>query len=127
MLIEQALKLQPNTVVVVDEAEYKKVSEALWMADIHVYTGEEALSQVLDSGEVEFVLNAISGFAGIAPTIAAINAKKQVALANTESILVAGELVTNLAQQKGVNIYPVSSQQSSIFPVSYTHLTLPTT
>tara|TARA_B100001059_G_C17833451_1_gene586293 strand:+ start:685 stop:1887 length:1203 start_codon:yes stop_codon:yes gene_type:complete len=115
LLIEQALKLQPNTVVVVDEAEYKKVSEALWLADIHVYTGKEALSQVLDSGEVEFVLNAISGFAGIAPTIAAINAKKQVALANKESILVAGELVTNLAHQKGVNIYPVSSQQSSIF------------
>ena len=115
LLIEQALKLQPNTVVVVDEAEYKKVSEALWTEDIHVYAGKEALFQVLDSGEVGFVLNAISGFAGIAPTIAAINAKKQVALANTESILIAGELVTKLAQQKGVNIYPVSAQQSSIF------------
>ena len=115
LLIEQALKLQPNTVVVVDEAEYKKVSEALWTEDIHVYAGKEALFQVLDSDEVVFVLNAISGFAGIAPTIAAINAKKQVALANTESILVAGELITKLAQQKGVNIYPVSSQQSSIF------------
>ena len=115
LLIEQALKLQPNTVVVVDETEYKKVSEALWTEDIHVYAGKEALFQVIDSGEVGFVLNAISGFAGIAPTIAAINAKKQVALANTESILVAGELVTKLAQHKGVNIYPVSSQQSCIF------------
>ena len=115
LLIQQALKLQPNTVVVVDETEYKKVSEALWTADIHVYSGKEALNQVLESGEVELVLNAIAGFAGIAPTIAAINAKKQVALANTESILVAGELVTKLAQEKGVNIYPIDSRQSSIF------------
>lgn len=115
LLIQQALKLQPNTVVVVDEAEYKKVSEALWTADIHVYAGKEALNQVLESGEVELVLNAISGFAGIAPTIAAINAQKQVALANTESILVAGELVTKLAREKGVNIYPIDAKQSSIF------------
>ena len=77
LLIQQALKLQPNTVVVVDETEYKKVSQALWTADIHVYSGKEALKQVLESGEVELVLNAIAGFAGIAPTIAAINAKKR--------------------------------------------------
>ena len=115
LLIQQAMKLQPNTVVVVDEADYKKVSEALWTADIHVYAGKEALNQVLESGEVELVLNAISGFAGIAPTIAAINAQKQVALANTESILVAGELVTKLAREKGVNIYPIDCKQSSIF------------
>ncbi len=115
LLIQQALKLQPNTVVVSDEAEYKKVNEALWTADIHVYAGKEALNQVLESGEVELVLNAIAGFAGIAPTIAAINARKQVALANTESILVAGELVTKLAREKGVNIYPIDPKQSSIF------------
>tara|TARA_B100001287_G_C22679500_1_gene529563 strand:- start:591 stop:1745 length:1155 start_codon:yes stop_codon:yes gene_type:complete len=115
LLIQQALKLQPNTVVVVDENEYKKVNEALWAADIHVYSGKAALNQVLESGEIELVLNAISGFAGIAPTIAAINAKKQVALANTESILIAGEFVTKLAKQKGVNIYPINSKQSSIF------------
>ena len=115
LLIAQALKLQPNIVVIVDEAQYKKVSEALWAADIHVYAGKDALSQVLESGEVEIVLNAITGFAGIVPTIAAINAKKNVALANTESIVVAGELVTKLAQKHGVNIYPVGAQQSSIF------------
>ena len=115
LLIQQALKLQPNTVVIVDESQYKKVSEALWDADIHVYAGTEAMSQVLDSGEVEFVLNAITGFAGIAPTIDAIRAKKQIALANKESLTVAGELVTKLAQENGVNIYPINSKQSSIF------------
>jgi 1-deoxy-D-xylulose-5-phosphate reductoisomerase len=73
------------------------------------------MSQVLDSGEVEFVLNAITGFAGIAPTIDAIRAKKQIALANKESLTVAGELVTKLAQENGVNIYPINSKQSSIF------------
>jgi 1-deoxy-D-xylulose-5-phosphate reductoisomerase len=115
LLIQQALKLQPNTVVIVDESQYKKVSDALWDADIHVYAGTEAMSQVLDSGEVEFVLNAITGFAGIAPTIDAIRAKKQIALANKESLTVAGELVTKLAQENGVNIYPINSKQSSIF------------
>jgi 1-deoxy-D-xylulose-5-phosphate reductoisomerase len=115
LLIQQALKMQPNTVVIADESQYKKVSDALWDADIHVYAGTEAMSQVLDSGEVEFVLNAISGFAGIAPTIDAIKAKKQIALANKESLTVAGELVTKLAQENGVNIYPINSKQSSIF------------
>ena len=115
LLIQQAIKLQPNTVVIVDESQYKKVSDALWDADIHVYAGTEAMSQVLDSGEVEFVLNAITGFAGIAPTIDAIRAKKQIALANKESLTVAGELVTKLAQENGVNIYPINSKQSSIF------------
>jgi 1-deoxy-D-xylulose-5-phosphate reductoisomerase len=115
LLIQQALKMQPNTVVIADESQYKKVSGALWDADIHVYAGTEAMSQVLDSGEVEFVLNAISGFAGIAPTIDAIKAKKQIALANKESLTVAGELVTKLAQENGVNIYPINSKQSSIF------------
>ena len=115
LLIEQALRYKPNTVVIVDKDSYKKVKEALWNDDIHVYCGEEALSQVVESNEVHTVLTALVGYAGLEPTIAAINAKKEIALANKETLVVAGELITSLAKQKGVNIYPVDSEHSAIF------------
>lgn len=115
LLIEQALKFQPNSVVITDESQYQKVKDALWSADIHVYAGQEALCQVVESTEVDTVLTALVGYAGLKPTIHAIEAGKTIALANKETLVVAGELITKLAKEKGVNIYPVDSEHSAIF------------
>jgi 1-deoxy-D-xylulose-5-phosphate reductoisomerase len=115
LLIEQALKYQPNTVVLVDDTDYNKVKEALSQEDIHVYCGEDALCQAVESNEIHMVLTALVGYAGLKPTIAAINAKKEIALANKETLVVAGALITSLAKQNGVNIYPVDSEHSAIF------------
>jgi 1-deoxy-D-xylulose-5-phosphate reductoisomerase len=115
LLIQQAKKYKPNTVVIGDEACYKQVKEALWEDDIHVYCGEEALCQVVESTEVHTVLTALVGYAGLKPTIHAIVAGKTIALANKETLVVAGEYITKLAREKGVNIYPVDSEHSAIF------------
>lgn len=115
LLIEQALKYQPNTIVIGDENQYVKVKEALKDEDIHVYCGEDALCQVVESNEIHTVLTALVGYAGLKPTIHAINAGKTIALANKETLVVAGELITKLAKEKGVNIYPVDSEHSAIF------------
>jgi len=115
LLIEQALKYQPNSVVIVNDTDYIKVKEALSQEDIHVYCGEDALCQVVESNEIHMVLTALVGYAGLKPTISAIKAKKQIALANKETLVVAGALITSLAKQNGVNIYPVDSEHSAIF------------
>lgn len=115
LLIEQALKYHPNSVVISDESLYQKVKDALWGEDIHVYAGEQALCQVVESNEVHTVLTALVGYAGLKPTIHAIEAGKTIALANKETLVVAGELITKLAREKGVNIYPVDSEHSAIF------------
>ena len=115
LLIEQALKYKPNTVVIVDESQYKKVKDVLWEHDIKVYSGEDSFNQVVEMTEIETVLTATVGYSGLLPTINAINAGKNIALANKETLVVAGDIVTKLAQQKGVNIYPVDSEHSAIF------------
>lgn len=115
LLIEQALKHQPNTVVIVNEGLFDKVHQALINEDIHVYTGENALCQVVESNEIHTVLTALVGYAGLKPTLSAIYAKKTIALANKETLVVAGELITREAQKFGVNIYPVDSEHSAIF------------
>lgn len=115
LLIEQAIEFRPNVVVIVDESLYEKVNSALFEADIKVYTGEKALAEVTQMDEVNIVLTAIVGFSGLKPTIAAIEAGKNIALANKETLVVAGEIITKLARQKGVNIYPVDSEHSAIF------------
>jgi 1-deoxy-D-xylulose-5-phosphate reductoisomerase len=115
LLIEQAQKYQPNSVVITDESQYQKVKDALWSEDIHVYAGPDALCQVVESSEVHTVLTALVGYAGLKPTIHAIEAGKTIALANKETLVVAGELITKLAREKGVNIYPVDSEHSAIF------------
>ena len=115
LLIEQAKKYQPNTVVISDEDSYKKVKDALWGENIHVYCGEEALCQVVEATNVHTVLTALVGYAGLKPTIHAIEAGKTIALANKETLVVAGEFITKLARKKGVNIYPVDSEHSAIF------------
>ncbi len=115
LLIKQAIEFEPNAVVIADESKYKHVKDALDKHDIKVYAGADALCQVVQMGTVDIVLAAIVGFAGLKSTIAAIEAGKPVALANKETLVVAGSLVTALAKEKGVNIYPVDSEHSAIF------------
>jgi 1-deoxy-D-xylulose-5-phosphate reductoisomerase len=115
LLISQALKYKVNSVVIGDESKYETVKNALWEAGVKVYAGAKALEQIVESTEIEMVLTALVGAAGLRPTINAIEAGKQIALANKETLVVAGDLVTKLARQKGVNIYPVDSEHSAIF------------
>jgi 1-deoxy-D-xylulose-5-phosphate reductoisomerase len=115
LLIEQALKFKPNTVVIANEAHYKKVEEALWENDIKVFSGTDSLAQIVEMESINIVLTALVGYAGLKPTINAINAKKTIALANKETLVVAGELITKLARENGVHIYPVDSEHSAIF------------
>jgi 1-deoxy-D-xylulose-5-phosphate reductoisomerase len=115
LLIEQALKFKPNAVVICNEDHYDKVRDALWKHDIKVYAGQEALSQVVEMEEIDIVLTALVGFAGLKPTMAAIRAGKHIALANKETLVVAGEIVTKAAKEAGINIYPVDSEHSAIF------------
>lgn len=115
LLIQQAIQFQPNAVVIGDETKYSQVKEALSNEMIHVYAGIDALSQVVTFNEVHTVLTALVGYAGLKPTLAAIDAGKDIALANKETLVVAGELVTKRAYEKGVNIYPVDSEHSAIF------------
>jgi 1-deoxy-D-xylulose-5-phosphate reductoisomerase len=115
LLIQQALQYKPNAVVIGNEAHFEAVRDALWDADIKVYAGAEALEQVVEMEEIDIVLTALVGFAGLKPTVAAIKAGKHIALANKETLVVAGAYITNLAKQNAVNIYPVDSEHSAIF------------
>lgn len=115
LLIQQALEYKPNSVVIGVDKLYKKVSEALQPNDIKVYAGEDSISQIVESNEIDIVLAAIVGFAGLKSTLKAIEAKKTIALANKETMVVAGQLVTKLAQENAVNILPVDSEHSAIF------------
>ena len=115
LLIEQALKFNPNTVVIGDDNQYAKVFEALDPKGIKVYAGAEALSSVVQMDTIDMVLVALVGYSGLLPTIKAVEAGKNIALANKESLVVAGDLVTSMAREKGVNIYPVDSEHSAIF------------
>lgn len=115
LLIQQALEFVPNAVVIGNEAKYLLVKEALEPKGIKVYTGDRALAQVVEMDTIDVVLTALVGYAGLIPTIHAIEAGKNIALANKETLVVAGELITQLARRKGVNIYPVDSEHSAIF------------
>jgi 1-deoxy-D-xylulose-5-phosphate reductoisomerase len=115
LLIQQALEFQPNTVVIEDESQYLKVKEALQSFDIKVFAGADAIEQVAGMAEPDIVLTALVGFAGLRPTLSAIRAGKPIALANKETLVVAGALVTDLARTHGVNLYPVDSEHSAIF------------
>ena len=115
LLIEQAIEFRPNVVVIGSEPLYQKVASALEPFDIKVYSGEESLEQVLEMDSIDMVLMALVGFAGLKPTLKAIECGKPVAIANKETFVVAGELVTRLAQAKAVNLYPVDSEHSAIF------------
>jgi 1-deoxy-D-xylulose-5-phosphate reductoisomerase len=115
LLIKQALEFKPNCVVIANESLYLKVKDALVSEDIKVYAGEKALNQVVEMETIDVVLTALVGYSGLIPTIHAISAGKQIALANKETLVVAGEMITRLAREKGVNIYPVDSEHSAIF------------
>ncbi|MEI6765002.1 MAG: 1-deoxy-D-xylulose-5-phosphate reductoisomerase [Bacteroidota bacterium] len=115
LLIEQALEFSPNAVVIADESAYSMVKEALEPHDIKVFAGEEALASIVEMETIDLVLAAIVGFAGLKSTMHAIESGKQLALANKESLVVAGDLITALAREKAVNIYPVDSEHSAIF------------
>ena len=115
LLIQQARKYQPAQVVIADESLYAYVKDALEDLPIQVYTGADALCQVVQNSEVDIVLTALVGFAGLRPTVAAIQSHKMIALANKETLVVAGELVTRMAMENHSAILPVDSEHSAIF------------
>jgi 1-deoxy-D-xylulose-5-phosphate reductoisomerase len=115
LLISQAKYFKPNAVVISRKEHYQPVAEALQPLNIKVFTGEESNNQVVEMDSIDTVLIALVGFAGLMPTINAIKAKKQIALANKESLVVAGEIVTALAQEHHTSIIPVDSEHSAIF------------
>lgn len=115
LLIKQAQQFIPNVVVIGDESAYDKVFDALYPLDIKVYSGESALCQVVQMDTVDLVVTALVGYAGLIPTVKAIEAGKPIGLANKETLVVAGEIITQLARQHGVNIYPIDSEHSAIF------------
>ena len=115
LLIDQAITFRPNVVVIGNEDKYKYVFEALDPHGIKVYAGHDAIAEVVSMDTIDLILTALVGYAGLHPTIEAIKAGKNIALANKETLVVAGELITKLAAEKGVNIYPVDSEHSAIF------------
>ncbi len=114
-LVEQAIEFDVDSVVISCEEYYQQVLDALRDYPIKVYTGSDSLWQVVQSGDVDVVVNALVGYAGLRPTVAAIEAGKKVALANKESLVVGGEYVMGLAKSKGVPILPIDSEHSAIF------------
>ena len=115
LLIEQAAKFKPNVAVIANEDLYNKVFDALDPIGVKVYSGQNALNQVVEMESLDMVLTAMVGYAGLIPTVHAIKAGKTIALANKETLVVAGELITDLAQKHGVDILPVDSEHSAIF------------
>ena len=115
LLIKQALEFHPNAVVIVNEDKYKAVSEALTPHYIKVYAGENALAEVAAWDTADMVVSALVGFSGLRPTLAALNSGKAVALANKETLVAAGSLVTKTAMEKKAPVIPVDSEHSAIF------------
>ena len=115
LLARQAIEFDADTVVIADESKYELLSEALKDYPIKVFTGDAAVSEVVRSSAVDVVVNALVGYAGLHPTIAAIEAGKKIALANKETLVVGGDLVMRMAAEKGVPILPIDSEHSAIF------------
>ncbi len=115
LLIEQALKFKPGIVVIANEDKYSFLRDALQDEDIKVYAGADAIAQVTTIGCVDIVLTAMVGYSGLKPTLYAIKAGKNIALANKETLVVAGELITRLVEEYKVAILPVDSEHSAIF------------
>ena len=115
LLIKQAIEFQPNAVVIGNESLYDKVKSALSNTLIKVYSGERSIASVVEIEDIDMVLTAMVGYAGLIPTVNAIKSKKTIALANKETLVVAGDLITQLAKENGVNILPVDSEHSAIF------------
>lgn len=115
ILINQAIQFKPNAVVIGDKNLFTKVNDALTPYNVKVFAGYDSIEQVVQIEDIDIVVTAMVGFSGLKPTISAIKAGKQIALSNKETLVVAGELITRLAKEKGVNIYPVDSEHSAIF------------
>ena len=115
LLIDQARKFNPNVVVITNENKYKEVNEALFKLGIKVYSGKKSLEDVVGIDDVDIVLTALVGFSGLKPTINAIKEGKDIALANKETLVVAGELISGLCSGSGSSIYPVDSEHSALF------------
>lgn len=115
LLIAQALQFKPAYAVICDTSKYQAVKEALSGAGIQVLAGADAVIETVIHPDIDIVLTAMVGFAGLKPTIAAIQAGKDIALANKETLVVAGELITSLAKKHGVKLLPVDSEHSAIF------------
>ena len=115
LLIEQAKKFKPNTVVIGNKEKYNEVNDTLNPLNIKVFAGEESLVDVVEGENINLVLTALVGYAGLKPTIQAIKAKKNIALANKETLVVAGDLIMRLCKKFGVKLYPVDSEHSAIF------------
>lgn len=115
LLIEQARRFSPEAVVIADETLYPKLKEALGDLPIKTFAGSDAIAQIVEAQPIDMVLTAMMGYAGLYPTIRAIKAGKAIALANKETLVVAGELITRLALENRVPIIPVDSEHSAIF------------
>ena len=115
MLIEQALEFNPAVVCIADESYYPRLRDALSDLPIKVVAGEKAIAEMVTMPEIDVVVAAMVGYAGLRPTIEAIRAKKTIALANKETLVVAGEIICRLAQRYKVDILPVDSEHSAIF------------
>ena len=115
ILIGQAMRFEPDAVVIADDSKYEYVRDALAQHPIKVFAGPKALCEVVEFNSVDIVVTALVGFSGLEPTIASIKAGKQIALANKETLVVAGELITTLALRHKVGILPVDSEHSAIF------------
>ena len=115
LLIKQAKKYKPNVVVITNESKYKEVNNALFDLGIKVFSGLNSLEEVVENENIDVVLTALVGYSGLKPTIRAIKSGKNIALANKETLVVAGDLITKLCKQYGVSIYPVDSEHSAIF------------
>ena len=115
LLIEQAHEFLPEVVVIANESKYQQLKEALQDLPIKVWAGSESIAQVVESEPIDIVLTAMVGYSGLKPTISAIKARKAIALANKETLVVAGELITSLAIENKVPILPVDSEHSAIF------------
>ena len=115
LLIQQAIKFQPNVVVIGNDNHYKEVFDALDSLDIQVYSGEKAIEQVLEMDTIDMVLLAIVGFNALKPLLVALENKKPIALANKESLVVAGQIISERALESGTKIIPVDSEHSAIF------------
>ncbi|MES2566534.1 MAG: 1-deoxy-D-xylulose-5-phosphate reductoisomerase [Bacteroidota bacterium] len=115
LLVKQAIEFNPNAVVIGDESKYQFVKDALFSHDVKVFAGLKSMEQIVEMETIDMVLAAIVGYAGLASTINAIKYKKAIALANKETLVVAGDIVTKLAYENAVNLYPVDSEHSAIF------------
>lgn len=115
LLIKQALEFNPNTVVIADKSKYKEVADALQSKDIKVFSGQESVNHINDAADYDLMVQAIVGFSGFEPTYRTILAKKPIALANKESLVVGGRMIMQLAADNHVPILPVDSEHSAIF------------